>query len=76
MNSKQWTALTIASQIGHDEEVVQLLLSCDGIDVNHAVSSDSTSLILASANGHLAVVRALLAVSGIDIEQIIETVLH
>ena len=53
------TALEMASAKGH-EAVVEQLLNCDSIDVNHKNVYGNTCLELASMNGHTEVVKMLL----------------
>ncbi|KAI5785392.1 hypothetical protein FPQ18DRAFT_87085 [Pyronema domesticum] len=61
------TALSWASENGHDS-VVKLLLQADGIDINSKDSEyDRTALSWASENGHDSVVKLLLQADGIDI---------
>ncbi|KAI9770937.1 MAG: hypothetical protein M1840_002641 [Geoglossum simile] len=54
------TPLSRAAENGH-ERVVQMLLSCEGIDIN------GTPLSWAAENGHERVVQTLLSCEGIDI---------
>ena len=67
------TALYVASQNNH-VEVVCLLLSKSGIDINKVRDGGVTALYIASQEGRLEVVRLLLSKSGYCIIDINKTV--
>jgi hypothetical protein len=53
---------------------VGLLLACDGIDVNKAMTNDGTTpLFMAFQKGHTEVVGLLLACDGIDVNKAMTT---
>jgi len=58
-------ALIVATTHGW-VDIVQFLISCDGIDVNCTDHFGETAVALAAQNGNLPILRALLAVDGID----------
>ena len=62
------TPLNLACEKGH-VDVVNALLSTDGIDINQSKSGGSTPLHIACLYGHLNVVNALLRIDGIDLNQ-------
>ncbi|EFW99917.1 ankyrin repeat-containing protein [Grosmannia clavigera kw1407] len=61
------TALVWASKAGYTD-VVQLLLTMDGIDVNHKIDGE-TALLQSAKNGRVEVVKRLLAADGIDVNR-------
>jgi ankyrin repeat protein len=64
------TFLHIASELGHDRVVAQLLLLLQEPDeVNRKDDRGRTSLLLAAQNGHRSVVELLLAQGGIDVNE-------
>ena len=65
---KDTTSLFVASINGHTD-VVKVLASLPGIDINKADSNGSTPLRAASGNGHTDVVKVLVSLPGIDINK-------
>jgi ankyrin repeat protein len=62
-----FTALIAACVSGH-KEAVDLLLGCDGIDVNAFDRYGVTPLIAAAYSGHLDIVERLLALPAVDVD--------
>ena len=65
---KGTTSLFIASDNGHTD-VVRVLVSLPGIDINKADNGGWTPLRAASRSGHTDVVRVLVSLPGIDINK-------
>ena len=59
---------TVCCVNGH-LDVVNALLSTDGIEINQAEKDGATPLSIACGKGHLEVVNALLSTDGIEINQ-------
>ena len=62
------TSLFAASIKGHID-VVKVLVSLPGIDINKADKDDRTPLLEASDDGHTDVVKVLVSLPGIDINK-------
>lgn len=67
-NDGEFTTLIWACQQGN-QELVQMLLTCDAIDVNTTDGFGNTPLLVSAKNGHAGIVRCLLDSDKVDVSR-------